>query len=86
MPHHKSCVKRVKTSAAARTRNRAYKSRLHTAMRQIHDAKTREDAEQLQSGVISLIDKLEHKGILHKRNAANKKSKLNRFVGKLQNS
>ncbi len=86
MPHHKSCAKRVKTSAAARLRNRIYKSRLHTAMRRIYSVTTREEAEQLHPGTVSLIDKLERKGILHKKNAANKKSKLSQFVSRLQNS
>ncbi len=86
MPHHKSCIKRVKTSAIARSRNRANKSRLHGAMRRIYSAETREEAEQLFPQTVSLIDRLHSKGILHKKNAANKKSKLSRFVGNLQNS
>jgi small subunit ribosomal protein S20 len=86
MPHHKSCIKRVKTSAIARSRNRANKSRLHSAMRRIYSTSTREEAEQLFPQTVSLIDRLHSKGILHKKNAANKKSKLSRFVSTLQNS
>ncbi|MBC8478769.1 MAG: 30S ribosomal protein S20 [Candidatus Delongbacteria bacterium] len=86
MPHHKSCAKRVKTSTAARSRNRAYKSQLHTAMRRIYNTTDQAEAEQLRSSTDSLIDRLQSKGILHKKNAANKKSKLSRFVGNLQNS
>jgi small subunit ribosomal protein S20 len=84
MPHHKSTVKRVRTSAVARLRNRAYRRRLANAMRKVREAETFEQGQELLKSSVSLIDKLVNKKIIHRNNAANRKAKLARMVAKLQ--
>lgn len=80
MAHHKSAIKRIRISEKQRERNRAYKSRLKTAIKKVKEAKDKETAIAALSTAYSVIDKLVIKGILPKNTAANKKSRLTRHV------
>ncbi|MFQ5499971.1 MAG: 30S ribosomal protein S20, partial [Candidatus Zixiibacteriota bacterium] len=55
MPNHKSCAKRMKTSAEARIRNRAYRSRLRAAVRELRTESSKEVAAKTYRQVVSLI-------------------------------
>lgn len=83
MPHHKSCKKRMRTGAEERTRNRAYRSELRGLMRQVRQADTQKAAQEHMLKVGSLLDRLARKRVIKKNNAANHKSRLQRFVNKL---
>ena len=83
MPHHKSCIKRVKTSAKANTRNRAYRSRLKTAIKRFNEASDKEAAGAEFKSASSLLDKMVTKGIIHRNNANNKKSRLAKTMNRL---
>lgn len=83
MPNHKSCAKRVKTSEAARTRNRAFRTRLRQAIKEVRTETNREAASKKYNVAMSLIDKAAGRGLLHKRTASRNKSRLALFVGKL---
>jgi small subunit ribosomal protein S20 len=75
MANHKATKKDTRQAAARRDRNRYYGKTTRNAIR---DLKTTEGAtysEQLPS-VVSMIDKLAKRGIIHKNKAANLKSKL----------
>ena len=80
MAHHKSAIKRIKISEKRRERNRAYKSRLKTAIKKVTEAKNKEAANTALKNAYSIIDKLVIKGILPKNTAANKKSRLTKYV------
>ncbi|MBC8277138.1 MAG: 30S ribosomal protein S20 [FCB group bacterium] len=82
MAHHKSCIKRIKTSAKANERNRAYRSMMKTSIKRIQESENRETAVERLISVSSLIDKMVLKGVLHRNNANNKKSRLTRWVNK----
>ena len=78
MPNIKSAKKRVLTSTAAYERNKAYRSALRTAVKKADaaiDAKT-DDAAVVVKAAVKKIDQAASKGILHKNNAARKKSAL----------
>lgn len=83
MAHHKSCIKRIKTSAAANLRNRAYRSMMNTASKKVHSAADKETAAAEFSKVSSLLDKMVNKGIIHRNNADNKKSRLAKIVNRI---
>jgi small subunit ribosomal protein S20 len=78
MANHKATKKDVRQAAKRRDRNRYYGKTTRNAIR---DLKVIEDAaaygEQLPA-VISMIDKLAKRGIIHKNKASNLKSKLSR--------
>ena len=80
MPQTKSCKKRVKTSAKANVRNRALRSKIHTATKNLFGSKTAEDAMNALKAVFSILDKAVKKNVIHKNKAANRKSKLTAFA------
>ena len=83
MPHHKSCVKRIKTSAKARIRNRAYKSVMKTAIKRVNESPDYEKASMEYRKASSILDKLVLKGVIHRNKANNQKSQLARRINRL---
>lgn len=83
MAHHKSAIKRIRQSAKAAQRNKAYKSELKTALKKVRAAGNKQDAQKLYQETASLLDKLAGKRIIHKNSASNHKSKLAKVVNKL---
>jgi small subunit ribosomal protein S20 len=77
----KSQLKRIKTNRAATERNKAIKSEFKTAIRKFREAadagRTDEANEALQVASVKL-DKAASKGVIHKNQAANKKSSMAR--------
>ncbi|HWM35674.1 MAG TPA: 30S ribosomal protein S20 [Streptomyces sp.] len=87
MANIKSQMKRIKTNEKARQRNKAVKSELKTAIRRTHAAVAAGDAEkadEAQRAAGRKLDKAVSKGVLHKNNAANKKSALAQRVSTLK--
>jgi small subunit ribosomal protein S20 len=83
----KSQIKRINTNEKARQRNKAVKSELKTAMRRTREAVAAGDAEKANIAVRDAgrkLDKAVSKGVLHKNNAANKKSALAQKVASLK--
>ncbi|GAW93461.1 30S ribosomal protein S20 [Calderihabitans maritimus] len=81
MPNIKSAKKRVKLIRIRTQRNKAVKSMVKTAIRRFHEALAEGNEEKIQETfrrAIKLVDKAAAKGVIHKNNAARKKSKLYR--------
>lgn len=78
MPNIKSAKKRVLVSEANNQRNKAYRSALRTAVKKADAAITNNDADAAVAvkAAVKKIDQAASKGILHKNNAAHKKSAL----------
>ncbi|WP_129359619.1 MULTISPECIES: 30S ribosomal protein S20 [Micrococcaceae] len=86
MANIKSQKKRILTNEKARLRNNAYKSELRTAVRKVNaavEAGNKEEAQEALRFVGKKFDKAVSKGVLHKNNAANKKSSLSKRVNAL---
>ncbi|GAA1292909.1 30S ribosomal protein S20 [Streptomyces javensis] len=87
MANIKSQIKRNKTNEKARLRNKAVKSELKTAIRRTREAVAAGDAEKAAEAIriaARKLDKAVSKRVLHKNNAANKKSALAQQVSTLQ--
>lgn len=84
MPQHKSCKKRMKTSAKARSRNRAYRAKMRLAIRKVRQSESSEEGQAALNLASKLLDRLAGKGIIHRNRAADKKSRLNAMVRSLQ--
>ena len=85
MANHKSAIKRAKQSEAHRMRNRARKTRMKTAIKNLEQAMTSnspELASQLKEAV-SIIDRTASKGVIHSNTAARKISRLTRKANTL---
>ncbi|QMU68178.1 30S ribosomal protein S20 [Streptacidiphilus sp. P02-A3a] len=79
MANIKSQIKRIKTNEKARQRNKAVKSSLKTAVRKAREAMEAGDVEKavaLTREANKKLDKAASKGVIHKNQAANKKSAL----------
>ena len=79
MPNIKSAKKRVLISEARNARNRAERSALRTTLKKFNAAVAegnRTEAEGAYKVAVKTVDKAVAKGILHKNNAAHKKSAL----------
>lgn len=75
----KSQIKRNKQNQAARLRNRVYRGSARTFLRKAQSAIRAEDTEKSQAEVLNAIralDKAAAKGVIHKNNAARRKSRL----------
>jgi small subunit ribosomal protein S20 len=73
----KSQKKRVITNEKRHQRNRAVKSSLKTAIKKVNVAIEAGDAEAAKTAAVeasALLDKAASKGIIHKNQAANRKS------------
>ena len=87
MANIKSQIKRNKTNEKARLRNKAVKSSLKTAIRKAREAAAAGDVEkatEFQRVASRELDKAVSKGVIHKNQAANKKSALAQKVGALK--
>ena len=83
MANIKSQIKRIKTNEKARQRNKAVKSSLKTAVRKAREAVEAGDFEKaivLTREANKKLDKAASKGVIHKNQAANKKSALSAKV------
>jgi small subunit ribosomal protein S20 len=82
----KSQLKRIKTNEKARQRNKAVKSSLKTAIRKFRTAAAAGDADKAEAALRDAsraLDKAASKGVIHKNNAANRKSAMARQAAKL---
>jgi small subunit ribosomal protein S20 len=82
----KSQEKRNRTNERRRLRNKSVKSSLHTAIRKFHEAAEAGDKAKAAELLVSTsrqLDKAASKGVIHKNQAANKKSALAGALNKL---
>jgi small subunit ribosomal protein S20 len=82
----KSQVKRNRTNEQARLRNQSVKSAVRTAIRAFREAAEAGDkdkAGELLASTSRKLDKAASKGVIHKNQAANKKSALAQALNKL---
>ena len=86
MANIKSQEKRIKTNERRRLRNKSVKSSLHTAVRGFREAVEvgdKEKATELLAATSRKLDKAASKGVIHKNQAANRKSALAAALNKL---
>ena len=83
MANHKSALKRIRSNDKKRLRNRFQHKTARNAIRKLRSLTTKKEAKKQFPEVVSLVDKLAKKNIIHANKAANIKSKLARFVASL---
>ncbi|QOW10802.1 30S ribosomal protein S20 [Kaistella flava (ex Peng et al. 2021)] len=83
MANHKSALKRIRQSEKRRVINRYYHKTARTVLKVLRNEEDKTAATLQLPSVISLLDKLVKKNIIHKNKAANLKSKLTKHVNKL---
>ena len=83
MANHKSALKRIRRNDAVRLRNRYQHKTTRNAIKKLRNETDKKKAEKLLPEVVSMIDKLAKRNIIHNNKAANLKSKLMRQVASL---
>ncbi|CAM2960298.1 30S ribosomal protein S20 [Skermania piniformis] len=86
MANIKSQIKRIRTNEERRKRNQSVKSALRTSIRSFREAA--DAGDKTKAGELLLVasrklDKAASKGVIHKNQAANKKSALALALNKL---
>jgi small subunit ribosomal protein S20 len=82
----KSQIKRIKTNEKATERNKAVKSEVRTAIRATRTAITAGDKDKAEKALRNAgkkLDKAASKGVIHKNQAANRKSAIAKQVSAL---
>ena len=83
MANHKSAIKRIRANNSKRLANRYYAKTMRNALKNIKMINDKSAAQQKLPEVVSIIDKLSKKGIIHKNKAANLKSGLMKRINNL---
>lgn len=84
MANIKSQIKRNKQNEVARERNKAVRSEVRTRVKTAVSAVGTENEETALRAAVKRIDKAAAKGVIHKNQAANKKSGLMKRLAALK--
>ncbi|SDR67519.1 SSU ribosomal protein S20P [Polaribacter sp. KT25b] len=83
MANHKSALKRIRSNEAKRLLNKYQHKSTRNALRDLRAIEDKTEAQGKLGNVISMLDKLAKRNIIHKNKAANLKSKLTKHVAAL---
>lgn len=83
MANHKSALKRIRQNNKKRLHNKYYHKTTRNAIKRLRELSEKSIATAELPKVVSMIDKLAKRNIIHSNKASNLKSKLTRFVNKL---
>lgn len=89
MANIKSQIKRIRTNEKAEARNKSARSSIKTAVRRFRDAVAAGDSKTINTELIAANKKLDEavsSGVLHRNNAANKKSALAKAANRASKS
>ena len=83
MANHKSALKRIRNSETKRLRNRYQHKTARSVMKKFKELTKKKEAEKMFPEVVSMIDKLAKKNIIHNNKAANLKSNMAKHIAAL---
>jgi len=78
MANHKSALKRIRSNETKRIHNRYYAKTMRNALKAFRELTDKAIVAEKLPVMVSLIDKVAQKNIIHKNKASNLKSKLMR--------
>ncbi|MFA6806061.1 MAG: 30S ribosomal protein S20 [Bacteroidales bacterium] len=83
MANHKSSIKRIRSDEKKRIANRYYAKTMRNALRDFRALEDKAVAEEKLPNLLSSIDRLAKRSIIHKNKAANLKSKCMKRIASL---
>lgn len=86
MANHASALKRVKQTRKRRLRNKSYKSAISTTVKKIFSSIEEKNADGVKASykqAVARLDSAVSKGILHRKTASRKISRLTKKVSEL---
>lgn len=87
MANHKSALKRIRQNEKRRLHNRSYRNRTRTLVKKARAAIESGDLQGARDAIYAAmrdLDKLASRGVVHKRNAARRKSRLMKQLNALE--
>lgn len=87
MANHKSALKRIRSSERKRLRNRTVRTTTRTKVKQARMTLQEGDVETARTAIheaIRTLDKAVSKGVIHRNNAARRKSRLMKQLAALE--
>ncbi len=76
MANHKSALKRIRSNEKKRIRNRYYAKTMRNALKSFRELTEKAVVAEKLPVMVSLIDRVAQKSVIHKNKAGNLKSKL----------
>ncbi|WP_115462605.1 30S ribosomal protein S20 [Winogradskyella aurantiaca] len=83
MANHKSALKRIRSNEKKRLLNRYQHKTTRNAIKKLRETTDAKEANELLPSVVSMIDKLAKRNVIHSNKAANLKSSLTKKVAAL---
>lgn len=86
MAHHKSAIKRIRTNAQRRDRNRHFRSTVRTAVKKFQRILDEGNVEAARAAFPELMSQLDHsvvKGVVTKAAASRKISRMAKAIDKI---
>ena len=83
MANHKSALKRIRQTATRTLRNKYQHKTTRNAIRDLRNSTDKKEAAAMLPKISSMLDKLSKRNIIHKKKAANVKSKLTKHVASM---
>jgi small subunit ribosomal protein S20 len=83
MANHQSAKKRIRQAEARKVHNKYYAKTARNAVKAFRSTTDKEAANTLYPKLVSMIDKLAKKNIIHKNKASNLKSNLQLHINSL---
>jgi len=83
LANHKSALKRARQNQIRRTRNKSVKTRVKNVVKDLKlaiDGESKEAVPEKLNAAKSFIDKAAKKGVIHRKTAARKVSRLSRLA------
>ena len=87
MANIKSAIKRIRSSARKQKRNRVVRGQARSAVKKVRVTLAEGKRDEAQASLKEAISALDHaagKGVIHKNNAARRKSRLMKQLNQLQ--
>lgn len=89
MANHADALKRMRQNTKRRMRNRHYRATMRTQIKKVRVAVENgelETASAQLNNAVSVIQRLASKGVIHRRNASRRVSRLYKAVNKLKSA
>ena len=83
MANHKSALKRIRSNESKRLRNKYQHKTTRNAIKKLRELTDKKEAEVLLPSVVSMLDRLAKKNVIHANKAANLKSSLAKHVASI---
>jgi small subunit ribosomal protein S20 len=83
MANHKSAQKRIRSNESKKLRNKYQHKTTRNAVRKLRALTDKKEAETLFPSVVSMLDRLAKRNIIHANKAANLKSGLAVHINKM---